>query len=281
MGVTERAEGTDGSLPLALVDTHCHLDAEQFAGESLAAVLERAATAGVRRAVTIGIDLAGSRRAVALAEAHPALWATVGVDPNDLDGYGPQTLADLRQTSRSERVVAIGEIGLDYHWLRSPPEVQLAAFREQLALARERSLPVVIHSRDAHDDTLSVLAEWSAADPAPGRPRGVMHCFSGDLAMARAVTDMGFLVSLAGNVTYPGARELQRVAAQLDDSALVLETDAPYLAPEGRRGSRNEPANVRAIAEHVAGLRTSSLADVARFTTANAARLFGWGPWPA
>jgi len=258
-----------------LVDTHCHLDAPQFADAPTADLLARAAQAGVGRVVTIGTDLATSEAALDLARAHDGLWATVGIDPNDAAGVDEAALRRLEALAAAPEVVAIGEIGLDYHWLRSGREVQLAAFRAQLDLAAALGLPVVVHDRDAHADTTDVLLGWAAGRPA-GRPRGVMHCFSGDLAMARALVAAGFLVSLAGVVTFPSAAATREVAAGLPAGALVLETDAPWLAPHPRRGERNEPANVRLVAERVALLRGEPLAAVAAQTSANAVRLFGW-----
>jgi len=262
--------------PLALVDTHAHLDARQFAGEPTVAILGRAAAAGVTRVVSIGVDLATSRRAVALAEAHPGLWATVGVSPNDLAGFDDTVMAQLAALAAHPRVVAVGEIGLDYHWNRSPRAVQRQALLAQLDLAHPLDRPVVIHSRDAREDTTELLLAWASAAGAPARPLGVMHCFSGDRALAEELHAAGFLISLAGVVTYPGARALSEVAAALPDEALLLETDAPYLPPQSYRGRRNEPAYVRATAEHVAALRGTSLAQLAAVTSANAARLFRW-----
>jgi TatD DNase family protein len=259
-----------------LVDTHCHLDAAQFASEPVASVVARAVAAGVTRMVTIGTDLATSAAALRLAEAQPQVWATVGVDPNDCAGFDATALDRLAALAASPRVVAVGEIGLDYYWNRAPRATQLEAFEAQLALAEALDLPVVIHSRDALDDTEAVLAAWAAARPRQGRPVGVLHCYSGDLARAERLVMAGFLVSLAGVVTYRNAGQSQAVAAGLPLEALVLETDAPYLAPHPHRGARNEPANVRPIAAHVAALRGTDLATVAVATTANAARLFRW-----
>jgi TatD DNase family protein len=268
-----------------LVDSHCHLDARQFRTESTADILRRARAGGVTRCVTVGTDVNSSRRAVALAEDHPCLWATVGVSPNDLDDFDADSMEALRQLCRSDRVVAIGEIGLDYHWMRAPKELQHRAFRRQLDLAGELSLPVVVHVRDAHDDALAVLAAWAADLPfggsARGGARGVMHCFSGNADTADAVVGLGFMVSFAGNVTYPTADRLRSVAATVDAAAFVLETDAPYLAPEGLRGTRNEPAAVRRVAETLADLRGKPLDELCQVTSANAARLFGWTPWPS
>jgi TatD DNase family protein len=279
MGDLNNADAVVGGA-VTLVDTHCHLDARRRATDPVAAVLARAADAGVTRVVTVGTDLAASRSAVALAEAHPALFAAVGVDPNDLDGFDDTTLAELADLAGSAKVVAIGEIGLDYYWDRAPRDVQRHAFRAQLDLARALSLPVVIHDRGAHEDTLATLLAWAADGRTPSHPLGVMHCFSADLAMAEELVDAGFLVSLAGNVTYPKATNLHAVARGIAADALVLETDAPYLAPGPRRGRPSEPAHVRLTAEHVAGLRGEPLAAVGAATTANAGRLFRWDGGP-
>jgi TatD DNase family protein len=274
--------GHAGALPsVVLVDTHCHLDARQFAPHAVAGALERARANGVARVVTVGIDVATSRDAVALAQEHEGVWAAVGVSPNDLDGFGPEALDQLEALAGSPRVVAVGEIGLDYHWLRSPAREQKEAFRQQLQLAAGLDLPVVVHDRDAHEDTLAILEEWSRARTDTTRPLGVLHCFSGDRAMARSAAGIGLLVSLAGNVTYPSAASLREVATAVEGNLLVLETDAPYLAPQGRRGTPNEPANVRAVAERVAAVRGQDLAQLALATTANASRLYRWAPWPS
>ena len=235
------------------------------------------------RCVTVGTDVASSRRAVALAEAHPGLWAAVGVSPNDLEGFDTGSVQALRQLCRSDRVVAIGETGLDYYWMRATKDRQVQAFREQLDLAAELSLPVVIHVRDAFDDALSVLSAWAPASSCSGGggARGVMHCFTGDQRTADAVVDTGYLISFAGNVTYPASAPLRSVAAAVDPAAFVLETDAPYLAPEGRRGKRNEPAAVLRVAQAVAEVRGVPLEEVCRASSTNAARLFGWLPWPS
>jgi len=265
------------ALP-ALVDTHCHLDAPQLADDGPAAVIARAHAAGVARLVTIGTDLDTSRAAVGLAAAHAAdgVWATVGVDPNDLDAWDASSPAALAELAASERVVAVGEIGLDYHWLRATPEVQRAAFLAQLDVARAAGLPVVIHSRDADQDTAAILLAWSASAPATARPLGVMHCFAGDVGLAQRYVAAGFIISLAGTVTYPRNQRAQDVARWLPRDAYVLETDAPYLAPVPHRGQRNEPAFVAETAAFVAALRGEPLDAVAADTSANAARLFGW-----
>ncbi|MBK6767744.1 MAG: TatD family hydrolase [Ardenticatenales bacterium] len=279
------------AVDLALVDTHCHLDADAFADDPTTAILGRARRAGVTRLVTIGTDLESSARAVRLARHHHEIWATVGIDPNDLPIDGSvmteAMLAAVESLACAPRVVAIGEIGLDYYWNRTSHEVQRAAFEAQLGLAARVGMPVVIHSRDADADTVGVLSAWAGGDPWGGhgvgdamggvRPLGVLHCFSGDVDLAMRYVALGFLISLSGIVTFKSNAQTHAVARELPLEALVLETDAPYLAPHPHRGRRNEPAYVRLIAEHVAALRGEDVATVARATSANAARLFGWG----
>lgn len=261
---------------VALVDTHCHLDAEAFRDAPVQALLTRARKAGVTRVVTIGTELESSRRAARLAARNEGVWAAVGVDPNDLHGWTASAPSALEEMAAGPKVVAIGEIGLDYHWERSPRETQRAAFEAQLALADRLALPVVIHSRDADEDTEAILRAWTAGGRASGGPRGVMHCYGGDADLAERLVEMGMLVSLAGIVTFRNNEKTQEVARRLPLDALVLETDAPFLTPHPHRGRRNEPAYVRWIAEALARLRGSTLQEVAAATTANAARLFGW-----
>lgn len=262
-------------MTLDLVDTHCHLDAEQFADEGTGPLLARAAAAGVRNVVTIGTNVVTSARAVELAARHHMVSAAVGVDPNDAAEFDDTTLDEVRRLAENDVVVAVGEIGLDYHWDRAPRAQQAAVFRAQLDLARALPLPVVIHSRDADDDTAAILETWAADHPwRDRRPLGVMHCFSGSLDHARRMVRAGFLVSLAGNVTFRNAAGLHEVARGLDSGAFVLETDAPWLSPVPYRGRRNEPARVRDIAEQVAAMRNESVEAVARATYRNARRLF-------
>ncbi len=261
---------------LVLVDTHCHLDAEAFEGEPIAGLLDRARKEGITRVVTIGTRVETSEAAARIARIHSGVWAAVGVDPNDLDDWRPDHLDSLRALAQGPKVVAIGEIGLDYYWERSSRDLQRAAFEAQLELAQELDLPVVIHSRDAHEDVASILLAWAAEHPAVDRPLGVMHCYAETVERARPLVEAGFLISLSGIVTFRNNTIAPRVAAELPLEALVLETDAPYLAPHPHRGKRNEPAYVRRIAESVAAVRKEPLAHVAAQTTHNAARLFGW-----
>jgi TatD DNase family protein len=252
-----------------LFDTHAHLHFPQFAGD-LAAVLDRARAAGVRRQVTVGTDVETSRAAIAVARREPDVWATVGLHPHDAAAADETAFAALAALAREPRVVAVGEIGLDFFRNLSPPAVQEAVFRRMLGLAREIGKPVVVHCREAHADVLRVLAEERV-----GEIGGVMHCFSGDVETARRCLDLGLFISLAGPVTYPRARALPDVARYVPGDRLVVETDCPYLPPQGRRGQRNEPAYLALTAARVAALRGESPADLAARTTTNACRLFG------
>ncbi len=257
---------------MRLVDSHVHLDSAPY-DDDREQVLQRAAEAGVSALVDVGADLASSRQAVALAEREPCIWAAVGVHPHDAATVTPAALAELRALATSPRVVAIGEIGLDYYRDLSPRAAQREAFAVQLAMALELQLPVIVHSRDAHDDTLAILCaaarEWSVA------LRGVMHCFSGDVGWAQRVVELGFHIGIAGPVTYPRATALAEVVRQAPLERLLVETDSPYLAPQTWRGRRNEPAFVRMVAERVAELRGLSLEEVGCATSANARTLFG------
>lgn len=260
---------------MQLVDSHAHLDLAQFDGDRQE-VLRRAAGAGVVCLVDVGADLASSRRAVALAQVEPRIWAAVGIHPHDAASVTLETLAELRAWAGEPRVVAIGEIGLDYYRDLSPRSQQRDAFAAQLALAQELGLPVIIHDRDAHEETLAILREAACqAAPAWG---GVMHCFSGDLQFAHQVLDLGLYIGIAGPVTYPSAKKLVEVARSVPLERLLIETDCPYLAPQAHRGQRNEPGYVRFVAERLAELRDLPLEEVARVTSDNACALFSLKP---
>ena len=251
-----------------LFDTHAHLHFPDFAPD-LDAVLGRAREAGVRRMVTIGTDVETSRAAVAMAERDPDVWASVGLHPHDAEAGDDAVFAELERLAASTRVVALGEMGLDFFRNLSPQPVQEAAFRRQIALARSLRKPVVVHCRDAHAETLAILAEERVADVG-----GVMHCFSGDVDIARRCLDLGLLVSLAGPVTYPNARALPAVAAFVPADRLVVETDCPFLPPQPYRGKRNEPSYLTITAARVADLRKESLDDLGPRMTDNALRMF-------
>jgi len=251
-----------------LIDTHAHLDDHTF-DHDRAQVLERALAAEVHFVITVGTDLNSSRVAVALARHKATIYATVGVHPHDASTLCPETLSELECLAREERVVAIGEIGMDLYRNLSSPAAQKEAFIAQLELARRLDKPVVIHDRDAHLETMTILRqcgpEW----------HGVLHCFSGDEEMARKAIQMGFYISFAGPVTFENARRLQSIARLLPLERILIETDCPYLTPHPYRGKRNEPANVHWVAAKIAALRGLPIERVAEATTRNAQQLFG------
>jgi TatD DNase family protein len=257
------------SAPLDLFDTHAHLHFPGF-DEDRAAVLARARAAGVRRMLTIGTDAPTSQAAIALAAREADVWATVGVHPHDAGESDDAALAEVERLAAQPRVVAIGEIGLDFFRNLSPPDVQERVFRRYLGLARRLAKPVVLHCRDAHAEMLAILAEERV-----GEVGGFMHCFSGDVEVARRCLDLGLLISLAGPVTYPNARALPDVARFVPGDRLVVETDCPFLPPQGYRGKRNEPAYLGITAARVAELRGEPLAALAERTSENARRLLG------
>lgn len=249
------------------IDTHAHLHLAQFDPDR-DEVLARAGAAGVHRIIEIGFDLASSRAAVAMAEQYDHIYAVVGIQPNYPDDGDDQGLAEIGRLAAHPKVVAIGEIGLDYHWEKAPHDVQEQLFRAQLGLARELGLPVVIHSRDSQADTVRILR-----DAARGQA-GVMHSFSGDWAYAEACLDVGFMLSFSGPVTFPKASDLHQVARHAPLERLLTETDCPYLAPHPYRGKRNEPAHVRLVAERIAELRNQEVVEVATAVWNNAEEIF-------
>jgi len=252
-----------------LIDTHCHLDMSAYEAD-FEAVLARALAAGVTRIISVGIDLESSRRAIALAEQHEGIYATVGVHPHNVAELGEEDYAELKALCRHAKVVAYGEIGLDYVKNYAPIALQKEHFGRQVAVAKELQLPLVVHDREAHDDIMEIL-EAVGSFPAGG----VMHCFSGDAAFARRVLALGFHISIPGVVTFAKAEMLHEAVREIPLSALVLETDGPFLAPVPKRGKRNEPQLMLFTAQKVAELKGVSLEEVARQTTTNAVRLFG------
>lgn len=269
----------ENALMAELTDTHGHLDVEHFDADR-EAVLARAWQTGLGRILIPALDLVSCRAALALAETDPRLFAAVGVHPNRATSWRDATLDELRELATHPKIVAIGEIGLDYHWDFSPPELQRRVLHIQLALAAECRLPVVIHNREATGDLLAMLLEWQAALAAGGNPLherpGVLHAFSGDAEAAQKALAANFYIGIAGPVTFKNAADYQALVASLPLSRLLIETDAPYLAPHPHRGQRNEPAYVRLVAEKIAALHGLSLEAVARQTTENAHRLFRW-----
>ena len=250
-----------------LFDTHAHLHFPEFAGD-LDAVLERARVAGVRRILTIGTDVPTSRAAAALAFREPNVWAAVGIHPHEAADADEAALAEIERLAGGPRVVAIGETGLDFFRNLAPREAQERALRSQLALARRTRKPVLIHCRDAHEETLSILGAADVSEHG-----GIMHCFSGDVGIARRCLDLGLLISLAGPVTYPKPGALPEVARFVPADRLVVETDCPFLPPQSYRGKRNEPAYLAITAARVAELRGEPLADLAARMSENARSL--------
>ena len=250
-----------------LVDSHAHVQLDNYIPDR-DAVLARARNAGVHTILVIGFDLQTSRDAIDLAESHAGLYATVGLHPHDAKDFEEETLNTFREFASRSKVIALGEMGLDYYRNLSPKSVQKTAFERQLDLAEELDLPVVIHNREAYHDILPILKARQ------GRVRGVMHCFSGDADTMRHTLDLGFSVGIGGPVTYRKSADLQAVAREVPADHLLVETDCPWLAPQFRRGKRNEPAYVRSTAEKIAELRGISLEEVAEMTTRNFERLF-------
>jgi TatD DNase family protein len=251
-----------------LIDTHAHLDFPEFS-QDLGAVLERAKQAGVGEIVTIGINLASSQKAVELAGAYPEIYATAGIHPHDVFQMTEKDLLALEAVALSGKVVAIGEAGLDYYRDRQPKAIQRQCLRQQLEVACKTHLPVVFHIREAFEDFLSIIKDYAAA-----LEGGVLHCFSGDWAIARRCLDLGFYLSIPGTVTFPKVGIQQEVVKRAPLDRLLVETDAPYLAPVPYRGKVNEPAFVLFTAQKVSELRGCSLAEVADQTTANAHKVF-------
>ena len=257
-----------------LIDTHAHLDYSDF-DDDRAQILLRAAERGVTEIISIGTRVDSSMRAVELAENFPNVWATVGIHPGEVDEAPDDAVERMRALAQSRRVVALGEIGLDYHHLPEGEEAiaknkarQAELFRAQLALAIELGLNTVIHQRDSWDDTLAILKEFT------GRVRGVFHCFGGTLEQAREVIALGHLVSFTGIVTFKNARQVQATAQDVPFDQFMVETDCPYLAPVPDRGKRCEPAHTRIVAEHIAKLRGVSVEEIGARTTATARGFF-------
>lgn len=249
-----------------LIDAHCHLEDPQFS-DDLEGVLERAAQAGVTAMIVAGGDVATSRAAAELAERYDPVFAVVGLHPHYVTEADEANLQAIRSLAARRKVVGIGEIGLDFHYADAAPrEMQERLFEVQLELAAELSLPVVVHDRDAHDSLLDILKRRG------GRPRGLLHCFSGDLALAREAVELGYVISFAGNVTFRNAGALQEVARALPLEQMTVETDSPFLSPQ--RGARNEPANVARVAAKIAELKGIPPAAAAERTARNARSLF-------
>lgn len=262
-----------------LADTHCHLDFELF-NEDREEVLERAFGAGVDRILVPGIDLASSKAAVALADRYPQVYAAVGIHPNETTALDGRALEELAELGSHPKVVAVGEIGLDYYRDRAPRSLQQQIFRQQLILAAGLELPVIIHNRQAAEDLLAALADWHTGLRETGSPLferpGVLHSFSESTAIAERAIGINFKIGITGPVTFRNAPGLRETVAELSLAHILTETDAPFLTPHPHRGERNEPAFVRFVAEKISEIHSLSLEEVAAQTSSNANRLFNW-----
>lgn len=248
-------------------DTHAHYDAEQFDGDR-DRVLSALPAAGVELAVDPGCDLTSSRAALALAERYDFLYAAVGYHPENCAPYREEDLDQIRDMARHPKCVAIGEIGLDYYWAENPPRaLQQRVFRDQLALAAELALPVIVHDREAHGDSLEIVREFPEV-------RGVFHCFSGSAEMAKELVGLGWMISFTGVLTYKNARKALEAAAAVPLDRLMIETDSPYMAPVPCRGQRNDSRNLVYICEKLAELKGVSPEECARITLKNGKRFF-------
>jgi len=263
----------------SIADTHCHLDFDAFNGDR-DAVISRARHAGIVRILNPGVDLSSSRKALELAEKYEEVFVACGVHPNDALSWDEGTLLALKRLATHPKVVAIGEVGLDYYRDRAPRNTQKQILVQQLALASEVGLPVVIHNRQATDDTMDLLSAWHADLVASSLPLaehpGVMHSFSGDREIAMRAIDLNFVIGITGPVTYRNSEDLRQVVKSTPISALLVETDAPFLTPQPRRGERNEPAYVTWVIEKIAEIHGLPVQAVMEQTIANSYNLFHW-----
>ncbi len=252
-----------------LFDTHVHLNDEQF-NEDIQEVIERAKEAGVSHMVVVGFNRPTIEKAMSLIEEYSFLYASIGWHPVDAIDMTDEDLAWIEELAAHPKVVALGEMGLDYHWDKSPHDVQQEVFRRQIHLAKKLKLPIIIHNRDATTDVIQILREENAEEIG-----GIMHCFSGSAETAKECIEMNFYISLGGPVTFKNAKKPKRVAEEVPLDRMLIETDCPYLAPHPYRGKRNEPAYVKLVAEQIAELKEISFEEVTTKTTENAKKLFG------
>lgn len=251
-----------------LIDSHAHLDGSQF-DEDREELVEKLSEAGVEIVINPGANMESSRKIVELVEAYDIIYGAVGVHPHDTVDMVDSDIDELRELAKRDKIVAIGEIGLDYYYDHSPREVQKQRFREQIVLAKELDLPIIVHERDAAQDVFDIIS--SEAD---GKLRGVIHCYSGSVEMAKEYIKLGFYISFAGPVTFKNAKKPKEVATEIPLEHLLVETDSPYMAPVPYRGKRNDPSYVRYIAETIAELKGISYEQIAEQTNRNAKQLF-------
>ncbi|MFC1918904.1 TatD family hydrolase [Chloroflexota bacterium] len=257
-----------------IVDTHAHLDMEPF-DEDRTEVIARALDSGVSKIITVGINLESSKKATELAEKQAGVFAAAGIHPHEVERVTKGDIASLARIAAHPAVVAIGETGLDFYRDLSPREIQLRVLQWQLELADNLELPVIIHCRQAEEDMLALLHDWTSShNGSHGQPRGVIHCFSGDTDTARQYLDMGFFISFGAYIGYPSSKHLHAVIRDIPQDRLVVETDSPFLPPQNHRGQRNEPAYLPLTIEILAKIRKMSPEAAARETTRNAHRLF-------
>lgn len=253
---------------MTLIDSHAHLEMPDYDTDR-DDIIKRALSQSIEKIITIGIGMKECRQAIEIARIYPGVYAAVGLHPHNAKKMDAKTIDFIRTCACEEKVVAIGEMGLDFFKNWSPRKDQIRSFHEQLALAREIRLPVIIHDRDAHTETVRILKEDKAEELG-----GVIHCFSGDFSMASTCIDMGFYISIPGTITFNNASGLADVVKKLPLNCLLIETDAPFLAPVPYRGKRNEPAYVKHVAEKIAEIKNIPFDEVAHTTTKNAAKLF-------
>ncbi len=264
---------------MELIDTHCHLNMDQYSHD-LDLVIKQSEEESIIKILVPGIDINSSRKAIDLADKFACIYAAVGIHPNDGLSWNENSYRELVELSRHPKVVAIGEIGLDYHWQDCPKHIQQKVFEEQLNLAEEVHLPVIIHSRESLADIFIQLKKWIkiANGNSTNKLHGVLHAFEGNSDSGKVAIDLGFAIGIGGPVTYKNAKDKQSLAQQIDLQNLLLETDSPFLTPSPFRGQRNHPRFINIIAQRIAQIRNMQIKLIAQATTKNANDLFAWEP---
>jgi TatD DNase family protein len=259
-------------LEIRIIDTHSHLDMPEFDADR-EDVIKRAGLAGVQTIVTVGIDLNSSYKTVELARTHPGVYAAVGIHPQESEGVSKEDIDRLAEMAKNSKVVALGEMGLDFYRNKSPRDAQFRVFKWQLELADKTALPIIIHCRQAAPDMLEILSKWSSASHLKS-PKGIIHCYSGDLVTANRYIDMGFYIALGGYIGYPSSLSFREIIRDLPLNKLALETDCPFLPPQQYRGKRNEPAYTLLTLQVLADIKKLSVEEAANATTSNALEVF-------